>query len=73
MSRLRHTTHVLSSRMSTPALGWSRLGASKMARLREWSYNKETMGLRLYPIWCYMVSFFDFFNELQYKYLPTIS
>ena len=43
MSRLRHTAHVLSSRMSTPALGWSRLGASKMARLREWSYNKESM------------------------------
>mgnify|MGYP007106866400 CR=1 FL=1 len=33
--------HVLSSRMSTPALGWSRLGAPKMARLREWSYNIE--------------------------------
>ena len=33
----------LSSRMSTPTLGWSRLGASKMARLREWSYNKESM------------------------------
>jgi len=29
--------------MSTPALGWSRLGAPKMARLREWSYNKESM------------------------------
>ena len=43
MSRLRHTAYVLSSRMSTPALGWSRLGAFKMARLREWSYNKETM------------------------------
>lgn len=38
-----HVSHVLSSRMSTPALGWSRLGASKMARLREWSYNKESM------------------------------
>ena len=43
MSRLRHTAHVLSSRMSTPALGWSRLGASKMARLREWSYNKRKL------------------------------
>ena len=29
--------------MSTPALGWSRLGASKMARLREWDYNKCNM------------------------------
>lgn len=38
-----HVSHVLSSRMSTLALGWSRLGASKMARLREWSYNKESM------------------------------
>lgn len=43
MFRLRHTAYVLSSRMSTPALGWSRLGASKMARLRELSYNKESM------------------------------
>lgn len=38
-----HVSHVLSSRMSTPALGWSRLGASKMARLREWDYNKCNM------------------------------
>ena len=38
-----HVSHVLSSRMSTLALGWSRLGASKMAKLREWSYNKESM------------------------------
>lgn len=38
-----HVSHVLSSRMSTPALGWSRLGASKMARLREWYYNKGSM------------------------------
>lgn len=38
-----HVSHVLSSRMSTPALGWSRKGASKMARLREWNYNKESM------------------------------
>ena len=29
--------------MSTLALGWSRLGASKMARLREWHYNKNSM------------------------------
>lgn len=38
-----HVSHVLSSRMSTLALGWSRLGASKMARLREWYYNKGSM------------------------------
>lgn len=38
-----HVSHVLSSRMSTPAMGWSRLGASKMARLREWHYNKLSM------------------------------
>lgn len=38
-----HVSHVLSSRMSTQALGWSRLGASKMARLREWHYNRESM------------------------------
>lgn len=38
-----HVSHVLSSRMSTQAMGWSRLGASKMARLREWYYNKESM------------------------------
>lgn len=38
-----HVSHVLSSRMSTLALGWSRLGASKMARLREWHYNKNSM------------------------------
>ena len=38
-----HVSHVLSSRMSTLALGWSRLGASKMARLREWYYNKNSM------------------------------
>ena len=35
--------------------------------------KNQHAGFRLYPIWCYMVSFFDFFNELQYKYLPTIS
>jgi len=38
-----HISHVLSSRMSTLALGWSRLGASKMARLREWNYNNYSM------------------------------
>lgn len=38
-----HVSHVLSSRMSTLALVWSRLGASKMARLREWYYNKNSM------------------------------
>lgn len=38
-----HVSHVLASRMSTQAMGWSRIGASKMARLREWYYNKESM------------------------------
>lgn len=34
-----HVSHVLSSRMSTPPLGWSRKGAAQMARLREYYYN----------------------------------
>jgi len=34
-----HVYHVLSSRMSTLAMGWSRKGATQMARLREWKYN----------------------------------
>ena len=31
-----HVYHVLSSRMSTLAMGWSRKGVAKMAQLREW-------------------------------------
>jgi len=38
-----HVYHVLSSRMSTPALGWSRLGAHQMAHLREYYYNDGDM------------------------------
>lgn len=36
-----HVSHVLSKRMSTLPMGWSRLGATKMAQLREWYYNKN--------------------------------
>lgn len=38
-----HVYHVLSSRMSTPALGWSRLGAHQMAHLREYYFNGGDM------------------------------
>lgn len=38
-----HVYHVLSSRMSTLAMGWSRHGASQMARLREYYYNGGSM------------------------------
>lgn len=38
-----HVYHVLSSRMSTQAMGWSKLGAGKMARLREYYYNGGDM------------------------------
>ena len=38
-----HVYHVLSSRMSTQAMGWSRHGAAQMARLREYFYNKGNM------------------------------
>lgn len=38
-----HVYHVLSSRMSTQAMGWSKLGAAKMARLREYYYNGGDM------------------------------
>ena len=38
-----HVYHVLSSRMSTLAMGWSRTGADKMARLRAYRYNKSNM------------------------------
>lgn len=34
-----HVSHVLSSRMSTPPLGWCRRGAAQMAHLREFYYN----------------------------------
>ena len=35
--------HVLSSRMSSLAMGWSRHGASQMARLREYYHNGGDM------------------------------
>ena len=38
-----HVYHVLSSRMSTQAMGWSKRGASKMAHLREYYYNNGDM------------------------------
>ncbi len=38
-----HVYHVLSSRMSTLAMGWSRHGGSQMARLREYYYNGGDM------------------------------
>lgn len=38
-----HVYHALSSRMSTQAMGWSKLGASQMARLREYSLNGGNM------------------------------
>lgn len=38
-----HVSHVLSSRMSTLAMGWSRLGAHQMAHLREYFYNGGNM------------------------------
>ena len=34
-----HVSHVLSSRMSTGPMGWSKTGADKMARLRAWYCN----------------------------------
>ena len=38
-----HVYHVLSSRMSTQAMGWSKRGAGKMAHLREYYYNGGNM------------------------------
>ncbi len=38
-----HVYHALSSRMSTLAMGWSRHGASQMARLREYYLNGGNM------------------------------
>lgn len=38
-----HVYHVLSSRMSSLAMGWSRHGASQMARLREYYHNGGDM------------------------------
>jgi hypothetical protein len=38
-----HVYHVLSSRMSTKPMGWSRHGGSQMARLCEYHWNKGDM------------------------------
>ncbi len=38
-----HVSHVLSSRMSSRPMGWSRLGADKMARLRAYHWNGGNM------------------------------
>ena len=38
-----HVYHLLSSRMSTLAMGWSRHGGSQMAHLREYYYNGGDM------------------------------
>ncbi len=38
-----HVSHVLASRMSTAALGWSRRGADKMAQLRAYYLNGGSM------------------------------
>ena len=38
-----HVSHVLSKRMSTAAMGWSKTGADKMAGLRAYSWNKKDM------------------------------
>lgn len=38
-----HVSHVLSSRMSTAAMGWSKTGADKMAHLRAWYWNGGNM------------------------------
>jgi hypothetical protein len=38
-----HVSHVLSKRMSTAAMGWSRKGADRMAKLRAYVWNKKGM------------------------------
>lgn len=38
-----HIYHVLSSRMSCLAMGWSRKGADRMARLRAYHFNRNDM------------------------------
>lgn len=38
-----HVSHVLSDRMSSRPMGWSRLGVDKMARLRAYHWNGGTM------------------------------
>lgn len=38
-----HVSHILSDRMSSRPMGWSKTGMSKMARLRAYYYNKGDM------------------------------
>ena len=38
-----HVSHVLSSRMSSRPMGWSKIGADKMARLRDYYWNGGRM------------------------------
>lgn len=38
-----HVSHVLSDRMSSRPMGWSRKGADKMAKLRAYKYNNKSM------------------------------
>ena len=38
-----HVSHVLSERMSSRPMGWSKVGMSKMAELRAYYYNKGDM------------------------------
>ena len=38
-----HVSHVLSSRMSSRPMGWSRLGCDKMSHLRAYYFNKGDM------------------------------
>ena len=38
-----HVSHVLSSRMSSRPLGWSKKGASNIALMRQYIYNKNNI------------------------------
>jgi hypothetical protein len=38
-----HVSHVLSDRMSSRPMGWSRQGCDKMSQLRAYYYNHESM------------------------------
>ena len=38
-----HVSHILSERMSSRPMGWSKVGMSKMAELRAYYYNKGDM------------------------------
>lgn len=38
-----HVSHILSSRMSSRPMGWSRKGAAQMAQLRTYYYNGGDM------------------------------